>query len=635
MNSDNYNFSKIEKKWQAYWEKAKPWKAVDNGNKKIYVLEMFYYPSGAGIHLGHPEGYTAGDIIARTKRLQGYDVLHPMGADSFGLPAEQYALNTGNHPSTFTDKNIDNIRRQLKALGFSYDWDREVKTSDPAYYRWTQFIFTELYKKGLAELRDTEVNWCEGLGTVLANEEIIVLENGERVSERGSFPVTNKIMKQWVLKITEYADRLLDQLDLLQWEDSIKRLQRNWIGREVDEDGNKTFKLRDWIFARQRYWGEPFPVLFDEDNNVHLVDELVELPYMENIKPSGTGEGPLANNKEWISFEKDGKRWRRDSSVMPQWAGSCWYYLAYILKNDDGTYEPINSEEAKKRFKKWLPVDVYIGGQEHAVLHLIYSRFWHFVLYDIGLVDTPEPYSRLINQGMILGPDGTKMSKSLGNVISPDEIVNEFGADTLRVTEMFMGPLSEDKSWSHETTKGVYKWLARVYRLFKNFLSDPSKISKDSYSQDLENKYNLFIKDVTSDIEQIKFNLAISKMMVFVNELYKLDKIYDRNILKDFAIILSTFAPHLGEELLELLGEKTVEFQVWPEYDENKILGQKIKYPVHINNKLKVVIEVDNNSTKDHVIQTALEQPEIKLAIANKKIKKEIFVEGKTVNFLV
>ncbi len=351
-------------------------------------------------------------------------------------------------------KNIDNFRRQIKSLGFSYDFNKEIDTTDPKYYKQTQWIFAQMYKKGLAEIKDIEVNWCEALGTVLANEEVITLENGDKVSERGEFTVIKKPMKQWVLKITKYADKLLDGLEDLDWPNSLKSLQKNWIGKEV-KDGKTTYHLRDWIFARQRYWGEPFPIAFKENGDVVLIENLVELPEMEEIKPSGNGESPLANNKEWLFFEQDGTKLRRDTNTMPQWAGSSWYYLAYILKNEDGTYLDLDSKEAKKRFEKWLPVDLYIGGQEHAVLHLLYARFWHKVLFDLGIVNTEEPFHKVVNQGMILGADGSKMSKSKGNIINPDDIVDALGADTLRMYEMFMGPLVGTKPWSKTSIEGM------------------------------------------------------------------------------------------------------------------------------------------------------------------------------------
>ncbi len=627
-----FDHQQIEKKWQKYWLENKTFKTSDDSSKpKYYALDMFPYPSGAGLHVGHPEGYTATDIVSRMKRMQGYRVLHPMGWDAFGLPAEQYALNTGNDPREFTDININTFRQQIQSLGFSYDWDKELNTTDPKYYKWTQWIFTQLYNMGLAEIKDIEVNWCEGLGTVLANEEVLNV-NGKMVSERGEHPVIKKPMKQWVLKITHYAERLLEDLEGLDWTESIKDMQRNWIGKsegalinfKVDgtdasfdvfttrpdtvfgityvvlapehplvseittpeyqeavhayqesskaksdlertelnkeksgvptgafaihpitgekvpvwigdyvlasygtgavmavpahderdyEFANKydlpikqviegdlsegaftgdgahiesdfingmnnaeaktavidwleahdcgsrkvNYKLRDWLFSRQRYWGEPFPVILLEDGTMSVLeaDQLpLELPVMDNIKPSGTGESPLANATEWLEVvREDGVKGRRETNTMPQWAGSCWYYIGYILKQGND-YVGLNTEEAKQLLKEWLPVHLYIGEAEHAVLHLLYARFWHKVLFDLGIVETKEPFQRLFNQGMILGENNEKMSKSKGNVVNPDDIVESHGADTLRLYEMFMGPLDAAIAWSTEGLDG-------------------------------------------------------------------------------------------------------------------------------------------------------------------------------------
>ncbi|AAT28025.1 class I tRNA ligase family protein [[Mycoplasma] mobile] len=629
-----YNHNEIEKKWQTRWEKTKAFKTTNKSKDKFYALDMFPYPSGSGLHVGHPEGYTATDIISRYKRLKGFDVLHPIGWDAFGLPAEQYALSSGKHPQPFTLKNIENFRRQLKSLGFSFDYEKEVNTTDPSYYRWTQWIFKQIYKKGLAEIREVDVNWCPGLGTVLANEEIVENDKGEMVSERGSFPVYKKPMKQWVLKITNYADRLLEDLNLLDWPDSLKKLQTNWIGKE-EIDGKITYKLQDWIFARQRYWGEPFPVYFDEDNNVYLIDELVELPHMENIMPSGTGEGPLATNTEWVQYKKNNKIFKRDTNTMPQWAGSCWYYLAYIMKQEDGTYLPIDSKKAYEAFSKWLPVDLYIGGQEHAVLHLLYARFWHKILYDLKIVPTKEPFQKLINQGMILGKDGQKMSKSLGNVVNPDEIIQNFGADTLRVYEMFMGPLTDTKKWNESTVEATYKWILRVKRIFQIFIEDKSKINSLHKDDQFISEHNLLIKEITQDIEDLKFNIMISKLMIFVNSLYKKEKIYSLKPLKDFAIMFSTIAPHISEELLESLGEKEIMFQSWPTYENNKILLTKDIVAIQVNGKLRETFEIENDWDEKRVIEEAKKLPNVKKHLENKIIKKEIYIAKKILNFII
>ncbi|TPR53689.1 leucine--tRNA ligase [Metamycoplasma neophronis] len=801
-----YNHNEIEKKWQNYWEKNKSFKTTEKHNKKAYILDMFPYPSGAGLHVGHLEGYTATDIISRFKRLKGFDVLHPIGWDAFGLPAEQYAIKTGNHPAPFTVKNINNFRRQLKSLGFSYDYDKEVDTTDPKFYVWTQWIFKELYKQGLASIEEIDVNWCEGLGTVLANEEIIE-KSGAKVSERGNFPVIKKPMKQWVLKITAYADKLLEGLDELDWPESLKLLQRNWIGKSTghnvvwnvhnrnhkivtfttrldtifgvsalvispehplvsqlttsenkeaveeyikqtkcknelertqlskektgvflgtyvespathklipiwisdyvlmsygtgavmsvpahDErdfefakkynlpivsvienygelpytgDGahinsdyanglnnaeaaeaiyeklavNKlaekktSYKLRDWIFSRQRYWGEPFPILFDEDENIYLVKELVKLPEIDNIKPSGSTQGPLANVESWNNVIIDGEKYHHDTNVMPQWAGSSWYYLAYILKNPDGTYVPLNSEEAKKRFENWLPVDLYIGGQEHAVLHLLYARFWHRFLYDINVVTTKEPFSKLINQGLILGPDGQKMSKSLGNVINPDDLVESHGADSLRVYEMFMGPLTDSKAWNTDSLNGIRKWLDKIYNTFEYFINNNIDINVPQ--EELDSKINQLILDVEENIEKTKFNIAISKMMVFMNYLSPQKKIGSKLPLKQFAILLSPFAPHLAEELLSMLNEKPIEAQEWPFADISKIISENAKIGVQINGKVRGQLEIFPEWNEAQTIEAAKQVPSVAKWLEGKEIVKIIYREGKILNIII
>ncbi|MGL5204751.1 MAG: class I tRNA ligase family protein [Metamycoplasmataceae bacterium] len=629
-----YEHLKIEKKWQKIWERDKTFKTTFNNEKKYYVLDMFPYPSGSGLHVGHPEGYTATDIVARYKRLNGFDVLHPIGWDAFGLPAEQYAIQTGNNPATFTQENINKFRKQLKSLGFSYDYDKEINTTDPKYYQWTQWIFAQIYKNGLAEIRNIDVNWCEELGTVLANEEVLLDDNGNSVSERGSFPVVKKSMKQWVLKITNYADKLLEGLEDLNWPDSLKSLQKNWIGKET-KNGKTTYHLRDWIFARQRYWGEPFPIAFDEKNNITLIEELVELPEMQNIKASGNGEGPLANNKDWLFFEKDGKRYRRDSNTMPQWAGSSWYYLAYILKNDDATYLDLNSKEAYKRFEKWLPVDLYIGGQEHAVLHLLYARFWHKVLYDLKIVPTSEPFLKLINQGMILGSDNQKMSKSKNNVVDPTIIINSHGADSLRVYEMFMGPLTDTKIWNDSSLDGTRKWLERVWRIINKYIDGEFIINPQKTNLILESNYNILIKEATKNIEESKFNIVISNMMVYVNYLYKIETISNKKYLIDFLIIYSTFAPHMAEELLEKLNEKQLSNLTWPIHDDNKILLDDLNIVVQVNGKLRGNIRADDSMNENQLIEMAKKETNVQKFLFNKIIIKTIVVKNKIINFVI
>ncbi|WP_322961001.1 leucine--tRNA ligase [Mycoplasmopsis cynos] len=796
-----YKHKEIEKKWQNIWETTKAFKTTEHNDKKYYVLDMFPYPSAAGLHVGHPEGYTASDIIARYKRLNGYDVLHPIGWDAFGLPAEQYALKTGHHPASFTQENIKTFKKQLKSLGFSFDWDKEIDTTDPKFYKWTQWIFKKLYEHNLAEIKKIDVNWCQELGTVLANEEVIIDEKGNRVSERGNFPVIRKPMKQWVLKITKYAEKLLDGLEKLEFSESLKSLQENWIGKssghvikfkiensnqtidvfttkietilgasfivvapehellnnlksnknineyleytktlsdrdrisnikqktgvytginainpmtselipiwtsdyvlknygtgaimgvpgvderdqdfalkfnldikniitgEVDHEylvncGSYTgldlrtakekisqklinehqayeqisYKIRDWIFSRQRYWGEPFPVYFDENNNIYLEENIVELPYMENIKPSNTGESPLANNKDWLYFEKDGRKYKRETNTMPQWAGSSWYFLAYIMKNADGSYLDINSKEAYQRFEKWLPVDLYIGGQEHAVGHLIYSRFWHKFLYDIKILPVDEPFLKVVNQGMILGPDGQKMSKSRGNVINPDEIIDEYGADTLRVYEMFMGPLAETKEWSVESIRGIRKWLDRVEVIISKFSNDSTLINENHKDSKFISLWQSTIKEVTIAINTLKFNIAISKLMVFINSLYKVEKLHSIKPLVDFCIMFSTLAPHLSEELLEQLNQKQIKDQKWPNVDEKLIQNSIVKIVVQVNGKVRGIFEKEGNLSEEEIFTMALSQPNVQKFIDGHEIKRKQYIKDKIVIFNV
>ncbi|KZO01389.1 leucine--tRNA ligase [Bacillus badius] len=800
----SFNHQQIEKKWQQYWEENKTFKTTEQKDQpKFYALDMFPYPSGAGLHVGHPEGYTATDILSRLKRMQGYNVLHPMGWDAFGLPAEQYALDTGNDPAEFTEQNINNFRRQIKSLGFSYDWDREINTTDPQYYKWTQWIFLQLYKKGLAYIDEVAVNWCPALGTVLANEEVI-----DGKSERGDHPVERRPMKQWMLKITEYADRLLDDLEELDWPESIKDMQRNWIGRsegaevtftidgheetftvfttrpdtlfgatyavlapehpfvaqittdeqkdavaayldkiksksdlertdlakektgvftgayainpangekmpiwiadyvlmsygtgaimavpahderdyefaqmfnlpirevvaggEVDKEaytgdgehvnsdflnglnkeeaiqkmiewleekgiGTKkvTYRLRDWLFSRQRYWGEPIPIIHWEDGTMSTVPE-EELPLMlpvtTEIKPSGTGESPLANIDEWVNVvdPETGKKGRRETNTMPQWAGSCWYYLRFI--------DPHNTEALadKDKLKEWLPVDIYIGGAEHAVLHLLYARFWHKVLYDIGLVHTKEPFQKLFNQGMILGENNEKMSKSKGNVVNPDEIVESHGADTLRLYEMFMGPLDASIAWSTTGLDGARRFLDRIWRLFiqeNGELSDKITASGNN----LEKVYHQTVKKVTEDYEHLRFNTAISQMMVFINEGYKADAI-PKQYVEGFVKLLSPVAPHLAEEMWEKLGHQgTVSYEPWPTYDESKLVDDEVEIVVQVNGKMKTKLMVSKEATKEEMEQLAMNEEKVQEQIAGKTIRKVIAVPGKLVNIV-
>ncbi|OQP06462.1 leucine--tRNA ligase [Geobacillus sp. 46C-IIa] len=802
----SFNHREIEKKWQNYWEEQKTFRTPDESDKpKFYVLDMFPYPSGAGLHVGHPEGYTATDILARMKRMQGYNVLHPMGWDAFGLPAEQYALDTGNDPAEFTQKNIDNFRRQIKSLGFSYDWDREINTTDPNYYKWTQWIFLKLYEKGLAYMDEVPVNWCPALGTVLANEEVI---NGR--SERGGHPVIRKPMRQWMLKITAYADRLLEDLEELDWPESIKEMQRNWIGRsegaeiefavdghdesftvfttrpdtlfgatytvlapehplvekittpeqkqavdaylkevqsksdlertdlakektgvftgayaihpvtgarlpiwiadyvlmgygtgaimavpahdERDYEFAKTFdlpikevvaggnvenepytgdgehinseflnglnkqeaidkmiawleehgkgrkkvsyRLRDWLFSRQRYWGEPIPVIHWEDGTMTTVPEEelpLVLPTTDEIRPSGTGESPLANIEEWVNVvdPKTGKKGRRETNTMPQWAGSCWYYLRYIdPHNDKQLADP-------EKLKQWLPVDVYIGGAEHAVLHLLYARFWHKVLYDLGIVPTKEPFQKLFNQGMILGENNEKMSKSKGNVVNPDDIVESHGADTLRLYEMFMGPLEASIAWSTKGLDGARRFLDRVWRLFvtENGELNPNIVDEPA-NDTLERVYHQTVKKVTEDYEALRFNTAISQLMVFINEAYKAEQM-KKEYMEGFVKLLSPVCPHIGEELWQRLGHTgTIAYESWPAYDEAKLVEDVVEIVVQINGKVRAKLNVPADLAKEALEERALADEKIKEQLQGKTVRKVIAVPGKLVNIV-
>lgn len=802
----SYKHIEIEKKWQRYWEEHKTFKTTeDNDKKNYYALDMFPYPSGQGLHVGHPEGYTATDIMARMKRMQGYNVLHPMGWDAFGLPAEQYALNTGNSPREFTKKNVNNFRRQIKSLGLSYDWDREVNTTDPAYYKWTQWIFEQLYKKGLAYEAEVPVNWSPDLGTVVANEEVI-----DGKTERGGFPVIRKPMRQWVLKITAYADRLIDDLDDLDWPEAIKEQQRNWIGRSVgaainfpvsgdentkievfstrpdtifgvaalvlapehelvkqlttpeheneveayiekishksdlertdlakdktgvftgsyvvnpvsgeklpiwiadyvlnsygtgavmvvpahderdhefaqkfdlpivqvieggdvqkeaytgdgvhinsdflngmDKDeaidainnwleengvGEKkvNYRLRDWLFSRQRYWGEPIPVIHWEDGETTLVpeDELpLYLPKATDIKPSGTGESPLANLDDWVNVvDENGRKGRRETNTMPQWAGSSWYFLRYI--------DPHNNHEVAdyEKLKEWLPVNLYVGGAEHAVLHLLYARFWHKFLYDLGVVPTKEPFQKLVNQGMILGSNHEKMSKSKGNVVNPDDIVEQYGADTLRLYEMFMGPLDASIPWSEEGLGGAHKFINRVW----NLLIDENDNLRDRVTtinnHDLDKIYNETVKKVTEDYEAMHFNTAISQLMVFVNNVYKADSLpleYVEGLVK----LLSPVVPHITEELWSKLGHVgSIAYAKWPTYDESKLVEDVVEIVVQINGKVRQHLQVSKDASREELQALALNDERIKQELADKEVKKVIAVPGKLVSIVV
>lgn len=802
----SFNHQQIEKKWQTIWAEQKTFKTLDDPSKpKFYALDMFPYPSGAGLHVGHPEGYTATDILSRYKRMQGFDVLHPMGWDAFGLPAEQYALDTGNDPAEFTAKNIETFKRQIQELGFSYDWDREINTTDPGYYKWTQWIFTKLVEMDLAYVDEIPVNWCPALGTVLANEEVI-----DGKSERGGHPVERRPMRQWVLRITKYADRLLDDLEDVEWPESIKDMQRNWIGRSegaqvkftvsgtnkefevfttrpdtlfgatycvlapehklVDEittgeqrevveaylekvkmksdlertdlakektgvftgayavnpingkqipiwiadyvlasygtgaimavpahderdyefakefgleiipvleggdiekeaftgDGahinsdflnglNKSdgiqkaiawleengvgekkisYRLRDWLFSRQRYWGEPIPVIHWEDGTMTTVPESelpLELPKTTNIRPSGTGESPLANIDEWVNVVDPvtGKKGRRETNTMPQWAGSSWYFLRYI--------DPHNTEKLAdpELLKRWLPVDIYIGGAEHAVLHLLYARFWHKVLYDLGVVPTKEPFQKLFNQGMILGEGNEKMSKSKGNVVNPDDIVRSHGADTLRLYEMFMGPLDASVAWSTNGLDGARRFLDRIWRLFATDEGALSEKIQNVSDTTLEKVYHQTVKKVTDDYEHLRFNTAISQMMVFINDCYKAEVI-PTEYAEGFVKLLAPIAPHLGEELWELLGHtNSITYEQWPSFDESKLVDDEIEVVVQVNGKVRSKVKIAKEASKEQLEKVALEDEKVKEFTDGKQIVKVIAVPGKLVNIVV
>jgi len=632
----SFNHKEIEKKWQSIWKKENIFLTdINSTKKKFYALDMFPYPSGSGLHVGHPEGYTATDIISRMKKMQGYEVLHPMGWDAFGLPAEQYAIQTGNSPKEFTKKNISVFREQLDSLGFSFDWTRELNTTDPEYYKHTQWMFTEMYKKGLAELKEIEANWSPSLNTVLSNEEVSEDENGNLIGERDGLPVEKKLMKQWVIKITSYIDKLFDGLENLDWPDSVKRLQKNWFF-EQDEKGNydrNQIHLRDWIFARQRYWGEPFPIIHLENGETYLVpkEQLpLVLPEIKNYKFSKDGKPALSNAKDWIEVEINGIKGERDLNTMPQWAGSCWYYIGYILK-DGNKYLDLKDPESKKRLNKWLPVDLYIGGQEHAVLHLIYARFWHMFLVDLGLIDVKEPFKKLFNQGMILGPDGLKMSKSKGNVINPNNIVDKYGADTLRLYEMFMAALDDDKPWQENGLESSRNWLNRVYRLFTEV------VEFGEPNNELKVKYNEMIEDVTNLYEQLKFNVAISKLMIFINETYK-SKIITKEMTKGFLQLLSCISPHISDEIaffLEL-SKRPLYLSEWPQ----KIIAKEIKKDriiiIQINGKVRKTVVNPNLSENPNDLELKdFAKNELPNYLDKKSIIKVIFIKKKLLNVVI
>ena len=795
-----FDFKTIEKKWQKYWEENETFKTDvwDFSKPKFYALDMFPYPSGVGLHAGHPEGYTATDVVSRYKRMKGFNVLHPMGFDSFGLPAEQYAIQTGNHPAGFTKKNIEHFTQQLKGLGFSYDWSKVVSTSDPDYYKWTQWIFKQLFLDGYAKCIEMPVNWCEELGCVLANDEVI-----DGKSERGGYPVVRKNMKQWIIDIPAYAERLLENLETIDWPESTKEIQRNWIGKSIGaevvfkidghdesftvfttrcdtlfgatycvlspehplvekittpdkkeevetyqklcasksdmertelnkdktgvftgayainpvngkkipiwisdyvlmtygtgaimavpahddrdyefakkfgidiiqvleggdiskeawtQDGihinsgfmdglNKqdaidrmlewleekgigkkkiNYKLREWIFARQRYWGEPIPVIHYEDGTIGVLDDEdlpLILPELDDYGPSKTG-APLDKATDWVNVEYQGKNGKRETSTMPGSAGSSWYFLRYI--------DPHNDKEFAKYelLKHWMPVDLYIGGPEHAVGHLLYSRMWNNYLYDKGLVPVAEPFQKLVHQGYILGSNGIKMGKRYPEyVVNPSDIVEKYGADTLRLYEMFMGPLEADKPWSTQGIEGAHRWLERVWRM----IIEQDKLSDENDGK-LDFSYNATVKKVTEDIENLRLNTAISQMMIFINDCYKEEKVYKEYAI-NFVQMLSVFAPHLGCEMYERLGQSDeLAYRPWPTYDESKLVVEEKEVVVQVNGKLRGKFNAKADAGDDELYETALGIDNVQKFIDGKEIKKHFVIKGRVVNIVV
>lgn len=797
----SFDHKKIETKWQQYWDEHQTFKTdgYDFSKPKYYALDMFPYPSGSGLHAGHPEGYTATDVICRMKRMQGFNVLHPMGFDAFGLPAEQYAIKTGNNPATFTEKNIETFKKQLRAFGFSYDWDREISTADPSFYHWTQWIFKRLFEDGLAKCVDMPVNWCEELGTVLSNDEVI-----DGKSERGGYPVVRKNMRQWVIDIPAYAEKLLEGLETIDWPESTKEIQRNWIGKSIGaqvtfkvdghddsfvvfttrcdtlfgatycvlapehvlvdkivsseqkdaveayrkecatksdlertelnkdktgvftgayainpvngkkipiwisdyvlasygtgaimavpahderdyafakkfgleiipvlaggdvtqeawtQDGlhinsewldglnkqeaidkmiawlesNKigqkkiNYKIREWIFARQRYWGEPIPVVhLEDDSYVAISDEELPLvlPVLDDYKPSKGGQSPLAKDEEWVNVTVDGIKGKRETSTMPGSAGSSWYFLRYIdPKNDKAIADP-------ELLKHWMPVDLYVGGPEHAVGHLLYSRMWNRYLYDKGIVATKEPFQKLVHQGMILGANGIKMGKRYPEfAIDPNVLIEQYGADTVRLYEMFMGPLEASKPWSEQGVDGAHKWLERVHRL----IVESNKLS-DTNDGSLDEVYHATVKKVTSDIESLNLNTAISQMMIFINECYKAETLY-KPYIEGFVQMFACYAPHLGEELWQFLGhDATLTFEAWPSYDESKLVKNQVEMVVQVNGKVRGKFMANIDEDKKVVEEMALAIPSVQAQMEGKTLRKLIIVPNRIVNIVV
>ncbi len=612
-----YNFKEIEKKWRKYWLENKTFKTTEDDSKPyFFALDMFPYPSGAGLHVGHAAGYTATDIIARYKKMKGFNVLHAIGWDAFGLPAEQYAIKTGKHPSKFTNKNIDTFREQLQLLGFSFDWDKEINTSDPKYYKWTQWIFTQFVEHDLAELREVSVNWCEELSTVLANDEIETDEKGNQVSERTGYPIVQKPMKQWVIKSTAFADNLVEGLDQLDWVESTKKMQKNFIKNPSTGELN----LRDWTFSRQRYWGEPFPVKHNSDGTIDLLKEYelpLILPDLNDFKGKD-GQPALANSVEWI--EKG-----YDLNTMPGSAASSWYHLAYILKNESG-YLPLNSKQAKEKLNKWMPVDLYVGGSEHTTGHLLYARIWNNFLSQIGVLDVKEPYQHLIHQGMILGTDGKKMSKSKGNVINPNDVIEKYGADTLRAYILFMGAFEDAKPWSEEGLKSMHKWINKIWDIMHKTQTT------EKVSDELNKTYAKTIKNFTKNIELYKFNVAISDLMVFINKIAK-ELVMTQEIKLNFIKLLNVICPHIAQELWAKQ-EQTSELANadWPETVESLLADKSFEMPIMQNGKLRGTIKIPKGLNQEEVVLIVLQNE--KFASMIKESKKVVYVQDKILNIV-
>lgn len=646
----NYDHKKIEKHWQKEWHKSDIYKTDDESLKpKKFILDMFPYPSGEGLHVGHPRGYIATDVYARMMRMRGYNVLHPMGWDAFGLPAENFAIKNKVHPRVAVEKNIARFKEQLALIGFDHDWSREINTTDPEYYKWTQWIFLKMFEKGLAYESYEPINWCPSCQTGLANED--VEEDG--TCERCGTKVEQKPMRQWVLKITAYADRMLADLDKLpKWPAGVKEAQRHWIGRSEDEQGKVTYKMRDWVFSRQRYWGEPIPIIHCEKCGVVAVPEKdlpVRLPEVENYEPTGTGESPLANISEWVNTtcpECQGEA-KRETNTMPQWAGSSWYYLRYIdPKNNIALIDPnkekywMHASLPRQNAKYDGGVDVYVGG-DHATRHLIYARFWHKFLYDIGVVSTEEPFPRLEFLGFILAEDGRKMSKRWGNVINPDDMVERFGADAFRLYEMFIGPFENTVPWSTDGLVGTFRFIERVIKLSASVQINNSSTLLHPTDGTFRRANSLSaktihktIKKISEDIESFKFNTAVSSLMICINELEKTD--VSKDDFKSFLKLLAPFAPHITEELWHELGEEgSIHTSDWPMWDESHTKDQEIKIVIQVNGKTREEIFVPIEATEEEIKSLALENSTTIKFLEGKVPDRIIYVKGRLINIVV